>query len=176
MKKLISLIFVASLYSSALTAKESKNMSEKNYQKDLKNLSEFQKYITQQNGTEPAFNNEYWNNKKDGIYVDAASGEPLFSSKDKYDSGTGWPSFTKSIRKDLVVEKIDNSHGMKRVEARSKAADSHLGHVFNDGPKEKGGMRFCINSGALKFIPREDLEKEGYGQYVSDFNEERTKK
>lgn len=166
MKKIISVILFLSLCSSAVAAKE----VEKKYQKDLKNLSTFQKYITQQNGTEPAFSNEYWNNHRDGIYVDAASGQPLFSSKDKYDSGTGWPSFTRPISKNSVTKKTDNSHGMKRVEVRSKDADSHLGHIFDDGPKEQGGMRYCINSAALKFIAKEDLEKEGYGEYMKEFS------
>jgi len=162
MKKLILIAALISLNANAKTM-------EKTYQKDLKNLSEFQKYVTQQNGTEPAFSNEYWDNKKDGIYVDAASGEPLFSSKDKFDSGTGWPSFTKPIAKDAAVEKTDISHGMKRVEVRSKNADSHLGHIFNDGPKDKGGMRYCINSAALKFISKEELEKAGYEKYLAEF-------
>lgn len=140
------------------------------YQKNLNNLTTKQKYITQKNGTEPAFQNEYWNNKKDGIYVDAASGQPLFSSKDKYDSGSGWPSFTRPIEENSVVEKSDNSHSMKRVEVRSKDADSHLGHIFDDGPKDQGGMRYCINSAALKFIPKESLEKEGYGEFAKDFH------
>ena len=140
------------------------------YQKNLENLTTSQKYITQKNGTEPAFQNEYWNNKKEGIYVDAASGQPLFSSKDKYDSGRGWPSFTRPIDKSSVVEKSDNSHGMKRVEVRSKDADSHLGHIFDDGPKDQGGMRYCINSAALKFIPKESLKKEGYDEFAKDFH------
>ena len=141
----------------------------KEYKKNLQNLSKEQIYITQENGTEPAFSNKYWNNKKEGIYVDATSGEPLFSSIDKYDSGTGWPSFTKPISKEAVEEKTDISHNMTRIEARSKSADSHLGHVFNDGPKEKGGMRYCINSASLKFIPKEDLVKEGYVEYLKIF-------
>ena len=145
------------------------NANAKEYKKNLTTLSKEQHYITQENGTEAAFNNEYWNNKKDGIYLDAASGEPLFSSRDKYDSGTGWPSFTKPIEKDVVKEKTDSSHGMARVEARSKSADSHLGHVFNDGPKDQGGMRYCINSAALKFLSKEDLQKEGYGEYLTLF-------
>jgi peptide methionine sulfoxide reductase msrA/msrB len=146
------------------------NANAKDYKKDISKLSEEEKYVTQKNGTEAPFQNKYWDNKKAGIYVDAASGEPLFSSTDKFDSGTGWPSFTKPIEKDVVKEKTDNTHGMTRVEARSKSADSHLGHVFEDGPKDKGGMRYCINSASLKFIPKEELKKEGYEQYLTLFN------
>lgn len=169
MKKIISLIFVLSLYSQSLIAAENQSISEKKYQKNLQNLTPIQKQITQKNGTEPAFRNEYWNNKKEGIYVDVASGQPLFSSNDKYDSGTGWPSFTKPIRQTYVTEKTDRTYGMKRVEVRSKDADSHLGHIFEDGPQDRGGMRYCINSAALKFIPKEDLQKDGYGEFAKDF-------
>ena len=116
--------------------------------------------VTQRSGTEPPFRNEYWDNQQDGIYVDIVSGKPLFSSKDKYDAGCGWPSFTKPIDESEVIEKDDYSHGMRRVEVRSNEADSHLGHVFPDGPGPEG-IRYCINSAALKFIPKEDLEKEG---------------
>ena len=133
-----------------------------------KNLSPMQYQVTQQCGTEPAFNNKYWNNKKEGIYVDIVSGEPLFSSHDKYDSGTGWPSFTKPLEKSNVIKKEDRSFFMKRIEVKSKNADSHLGHVFDDGPDDNG-LRYCINSSALKFIPKEDLEKEGYGKYKKLF-------
>jgi len=140
-----------------------------NLSKNMTNLTPLQKYVTKENGTEPAFNNDYWNNKKDGIYVDVASGQPLFSSKDKFDSGTGWPSFTQPIKQNSLVEKSDTALGMKRVEVRSKNADSHLGHVFEDGPKDKGGMRYCINSAALKFVPKESLEKEGYGEFLQEF-------
>jgi len=143
---------------------EKKAAVKKNEKTLREKLTPRQYEVTQQCGTEPAFQNEYWNNKKPGIYVDVVSGEPLFSSADKFDSGTGWPSFTKPIDPARVVEKEDNSYNMSRVEVRSKEGDSHLGHVFDDGPG-KDGQRYCINSASLKFIPAEDLEKEGYGQY-----------
>lgn len=133
-----------------------------------KTLSPLQYKVTQKGGTEPAYNNEYWDNKKEGIYVDLVSGEPLFSSLDKYDSGTGWPSFTKPLEPGNIVLKNDWSFFTKRTEVRSKLGDAHLGHVFDDGPKPTG-LRYCMNSAALRFIPKEDLEKEGYGQYLKLF-------
>ncbi len=130
-----------------------------------KNLTDLQFQVTQNDMTEKPFENEYYNNKEDGIYVDIVTGEVLFSSKHKFDSGCGWPSFSKSINSECVVGRYDYSQGMKRVEARSKEGDNHLGHVFDDGPKELGGIRFCINSAALKFIPRDKMIENGYGEY-----------
>ncbi|MEW9676216.1 peptide-methionine (R)-S-oxide reductase MsrB [Lentibacillus sp. L22] len=133
-------------------------------------LTPIQYHVTQENGTERPFQNEYWDNKKDGIYVDIVSGEVLFSSKDQFDAGCGWPSFTKPIDKYHVKENTDTSHGMIRTEVRSKDADSHLGHVFDDGPKEHGGLRYCMNSAAMRFIPKEKMDEEGYGQYTHLFS------
>ncbi|CAN5281583.1 hypothetical protein BH23VER1_BH23VER1_00760 [soil metagenome] len=131
-------------------------------------LTPIQYKVTQEDGTEPAYKNAYWDNKKPGIYVDLISGKPLFSSTDKYESGTGWPSFTKPIDPDEIVEKEDRKLFSVRTEIRSKTSDSHLGHVFNDGP-EPTGLRYCMNSAALRFVPLEDLEKEGYGEFKKLF-------
>lgn len=129
-----------------------------------KRLTAEQFHVTQENGTEWAFRNAYWNEKREGIYVDVVSGEPLFSSLDKFDSGTGWPSFTRPLDPANVVNREDHSHGMTRVEVRSKLGNSHLGHLFDDGPAPTR-QRYCMNSASLRFIPKEDLEKEGYGEF-----------
>lgn len=137
-----------------------------------KRLTPLQYEVTRRNGTEPPFLNEYWNHHEEGIYVDVVSGEPLFSSRDKFDSPCGWPSFARPIHEDAVVTRPDTSFGMRRIEVRSREADSHLGHVFDDGPRALGGLRYCINSAALRFIPKAELEREGYGEYLALFEKE----
>ena len=134
-----------------------------------KKLTPEQFAVTQQAATEPAFNNEYWDNHAPGIYVDVVSGEPLFSSLDKFDSGCGWPSFTRPLVGEKLIENTDNSFGMTRTEVRSPVADSHLGHVFDDGPVDKGGLRYCINSASLRFIPLDKMEAAGYGAQLAPF-------
>jgi methionine-R-sulfoxide reductase len=134
-----------------------------------KKLTPMQFNVTQNAATEPPFRNEFWNNHEHGIYADIVSGEPLFSSLDKFDSGCGWPSFTKPVVDEEVAELEDNSFGMRRVEVRSKTAGSHLGHVFDDGPRDKGGLRYCINSASLRFVPLAQMEAEGFGKYLEPF-------
>ena len=136
-------------------------------------LTPLQYSVTQEKGTEPAFQNDYWDNHEEGIYVDVVSGEPLFSSIDKFDSGTGWPSFTQTIETDSVVTARDTSRGMERIEVRSRIADSHLGHLFEDGSAPTG-QRYCINSAALRFVPKDELEAQGYGVYLGRFDPSET--
>ncbi|GIJ96452.1 peptide-methionine (R)-S-oxide reductase [Capnocytophaga stomatis] len=159
------------LFQMAKNANPMPQANEKSYEKPTdevlrSKLTEIQYDVTQKNATERPFDNEYWDEFREGIYVDITTGEPLFISTDKFESGCGWPSFSKPIDKKLIAEKIDKSHGMTRVEVRSKTGDAHLGHVFTDGPSDKGGLRYCINSASLRFIPKEEMKKEGYGDYL----------
>ncbi len=170
-QRVLKLIFLLCAGGYAL-AGEATEMQKKVYSKDpamLEKLEPHQYHITQEGGTERPFDNAYWDNHREGIYVDVVTGEPLFSSTDKFDSGTGWPSFSKPIDKEHIKQKDDHSYYMRRTEVRSSAGDSHLGHVFDDGPPQLGGLRYCINSASLRFIPKEDLEKEGYGEYLGLF-------
>ena len=132
-------------------------------------LTEEEYYVTQENGTERPFTNEYWDFNGEGIYVDITTGEPLFTSKDKFHSSCGWPAFSKPIDRNIIKEKVDKSHGMIRTEVRSRLGDSHLGHVFCEGPEDLGGLRYCINSASLKFIPKEELKEKGYEEYLELF-------
>lgn len=141
------------------------------YVKNTGNLTTMQRYVTQNEGTEPPFANEYWNNKAEGIYVDVTTGQPIFSSTDKYDSGTGWPSFSKPIDAAAVTEHADKKLWATRTEIRSSIGDAHLGHVFPDGPADKGGLRYCMNSASLKFIPKAEMAAAGYADYLSLFDE-----
>jgi len=145
--------------------------SDKKLQKDLKDrLTPIQYKVTQENGTEPPFQNEYWDEEREGLYVDVIDGTPLFTSRDKFQSNCGWPSFARPIEEKRIDMNMDTTHHMVRTEVRSKGADSHLGHLFDDGPKELGGLRYCINSAALRFIPKEELESAGYGEYKHLFD------
>jgi methionine-R-sulfoxide reductase len=170
----VILIFLLSLYAFAqLYQKGDFHMDETSSKnKSLKNiLTEEQYHVTIDNGTEPPFKNAYWDNKQEGIYVDVISGEPLFISKNKFNSGSGWPSFTKPIDKDHIIEKVDRTLGMSRTEVRSKKSNAHLGHVFDDGPAPTG-QRYCINSAALRFIPADKMDQEGYTKHLELFNED----
>lgn len=153
-----------------IEGEEVEKMKQNETKEELKKrLSDIEYHVTQENGTERAFTGEYDDFYEDGIFVDVVSGEPLFSSNDKYDAGCGWPSFTKPIKKRGVEEKRDQSFGMERTEVRSREGDSHLGHVFTDGPQDKGGLRYCINSAAMRFVPKDKLDEEGYSEYQSEF-------
>ena len=168
---MVALIILGTNTLTSRSAEKETKVSKKIYSEEelKKRLSPTQYHVTQESGTESPFNNEFWNEHREGLYVDIVSGEPLFTSMDKFDSGTGWPSFTKPLEKSNVVEKKDFGFGIFRTEVRSREADSHLGHVFDDGPRDKGGLRYCINSAALRFIPADELEKAGYGKYVPLF-------
>lgn len=165
----VVIVFMLPAFTFAQTTQDKVMDAPKIFEHAITKLDDIQHYVTQHDGTEPAFRNKYWDHKEPGIYVDVVSGKPLFSSQDKFDSGTGWPSFTKPIHPEEVAYKQDNKLLMSRTEVRSSEADSHLGHVFPDGPKEAGGSRYCINSAALRFIHKDDLEAEGYSEYLSQF-------
>ncbi|MEM8833127.1 MAG: peptide-methionine (R)-S-oxide reductase MsrB [Pseudomonadota bacterium] len=151
--------------------KENMIMTKSGNEVSIDHLTDEQKYVTMEGGTEKPFQNKYWDHKEDGIYVDIINGKPLFSSTDKFDSGTGWPSFSRPIGESIIDEHEDRKFGMVRTEVKSSETDSHLGHVFNDGPPEEGGLRYCINSASLRFVAKADLEKEGYGEYLKLFEE-----
>lgn len=162
-----TLIALIALVGAEVMAEEP--MAKTDYSKQIEQLDDMQRKVTMHDGTEPPFDNKYWNNHDEGIYVDIISGKPLFSSTDKFDSGTGWPSFTQPIEANFVSKHSDTKLGMERTEVRAEDSGAHLGHVFNDGPADKGGKRYCINSAALRFIPKADLVKEGYPQYLGLF-------
>jgi methionine-R-sulfoxide reductase len=166
---IISLIYTLP----ALTAEE--KVEYKKTDEAVKKLDEMQYKVTQHSGTEPPFKNQYWDFWEEGIYVDVVTGEPLFSSADKYDAGNGWPSFHRPIRQESLIDKPDYAHGMIRTEVKSKSGDSHLGHVFDDGKPEEGGKHYCINSSALKFVPKKDLILQGYGEFLYLFENNKKK-
>lgn len=166
---IVYLIFILRSHINFIRQPTDQSASTTMMQKNIAKLTDLQRKVTQEDGTEAPFANEYWDNHQDGIYVDIVSGEVLFSSKDKFDSGTGWPSFTKPLDPANVRTKTDDSLLMSRTEVRSAKANSHLGHLFDDGPADKGGQRYCMNSAAMRFISVADLEKEGYGQYLKEF-------
>ena len=165
MRRLL-LIALALVVAAPLAAQPAASWTKPSDAQLRRQLTPIQYRVTQEDATERAFRNAYHDNKRPGIYVDVVSGEPLFSSRDKYDSGTGWPSFTRPIRNDAVTRHTDRSLGVTRIEIRSARADSHLGHVFSDGPRNRGGLRYCMNSAALRFIPLADMEAEGYGAFI----------
>lgn len=164
-----AVLAILALGASLALANDKEPVMSKAQPTDTNHLTPMQKHVTQENGTEPPFNNAYWNHKEEGIYVDIITGEALFSSTDKFDSGTGWPSFTQPINANYVQDTTDDSHGMSRTEVRAKNSDAHLGHVFDDGPADKGGKRYCINSASLKFIPKAELATKGYAEYLGLF-------
>jgi peptide-methionine (R)-S-oxide reductase len=169
MKYLIPLM-IMTLSAPAMAQDEARMEQYKKTPEKIAALTDLQRYVTQEEGTERAFENDYWDNKEEGIYVDVVTGEPLFSSADKFDSGTGWPSFTKPIDKNYVTEHTDRKFFMTRTEVKSAIGQSHLGHVFPDGPKEAGGLRYCMNSAAMRFIPKADMAAKGYGAYLTLFD------
>lgn len=166
---LFSLLAGAVLVSVSAIAMDKSGIMDKTAEISTDHLTDLQKYVTLEGGTESPFKNAYWDNKEEGVYVDVIDGTPLFSSKDKYKSGTGWPSFTKPIKESAVTEHKDTKLFMTRVEIKAARTDSHLGHVFTDGPKDQGGLRYCMNSASLRFVAKADLEKEGLGEYLPLF-------
>ena len=171
---IISVLSVGALLAYGITQTNqsfAQNQEPKEMTYSVDHLTPLQKKVTLQGGTERAFKNEYWDNKEEGIYVDIINGTPLFSSTDKFSSGTGWPSFSKPIDENFVKNEVDRKFGMLRTEVKAKETDSHLGHVFSDGPKDEGGLRYCINSASLRFVAKADLAAEGYDKYLSLFGE-----
>jgi len=163
--------FALSPIALSMEENKEKKMTETKKEYSTDHLTPLQKKVTMEGGTERPFDNKYWDHKEEGIYVDIINGEPLFSSTDKFNSGTGWPSFTQPISENMIDEHRDTKFGMVRTEVKSSETDAHLGHVFNDGPAETGGLRYCINSASMRFVPKADLEAEGYGEYLKLFDE-----